>query len=118
MPKSPQQAETLRRLASQIQRWGMQAPVAFALELFSPFDFLSSQLALFVRPFTAGLSGRWGLCVDALSEEANWHTLRQLLAPAAPEQQTASTEGAVTMPAASDASDENDNTTDTVPREV
>lgn len=85
MPKSQQHTETLRHLAENLRRRGVGETAAFVLDLFRPFDFLSSQLALFARPFTSGIGGRWGLYVDALSEETNWHTLRQLLAPTVPE---------------------------------
>jgi hypothetical protein len=56
----------------------LRAPASFALDIIRPFDFLSSQLALFARPFTTGHSfERYAV---ALTEEAGWKELRRLLA--------------------------------------
>ncbi len=69
--------ETLHRLAQAITNAGMDGPATFFLDMVRPFDFISSQVALFVRPFTIGMG--WEGYARVLAEEPNWHQLRQLL---------------------------------------
>jgi hypothetical protein len=76
---SAPQAETLRQLVAHIQRAGLQSPVLVALDVLRPVDFLSSQVVLFVQPFSRGSS--WERYTAALTEEASWGELRALLAP-------------------------------------
>jgi hypothetical protein len=78
MPEQ-QHNETIDRLAAMIGRTGLRAPVAFVLDILKPFDVLSSQAALFVRPFTLTIGREWEHYALALSEEANWGKLRLLL---------------------------------------
>lgn len=78
MPKQ-QPDETIGRLAAMIGRTGLRAPVAFVLDILKPFDVLSSQAALFVRPFAPTIGREWERYALALSEEANWGELRLLL---------------------------------------
>ncbi len=76
---SPEQrSETLHHLAVAITRAGWRTPVALALDAFLPLAFLSSQLALFARPFTMGSS--WEQYALALTDEASWQELSTLLA--------------------------------------
>lgn len=78
MPKQ-QPDEAIGNLATLIGRTGLRAPVAFVLDILKPFDVLSSQLALFVRPFTPTIGREWERYSRALSEEANWNELRLML---------------------------------------
>jgi hypothetical protein len=48
------------------------------LDACAPLDIISSQVALFMRPFTSG--SRWASYASALSEERGWQELRRLLA--------------------------------------
>jgi hypothetical protein len=78
MSPTDQHHEALQHLADHLSSAGLRAPVSFALDMIRPFDFLSSQLALFARPFTTGCSfERYAV---ALTEEAGWKELRRLLA--------------------------------------
>jgi hypothetical protein len=69
--------ETLHRLAEAITNAGMGGPATFFLDMVRPFDFISSQIALFVRPFTIGMG--WEGYTRVLAEEPNWQALRHLL---------------------------------------
>ncbi len=78
MSPTDQHHEALQHLADHLSNTRLRAPVSFALDMIRPFDFLSSQLALFARPFTTGCSfERYAV---ALTEEAGWKELRRLLA--------------------------------------
>jgi hypothetical protein len=74
---SHQRAEALHHLTAAVDRFGLREPLRMALDALSPLDFLNSQLALFVRPFSGGCS--WERYVMVLSEEAGWSDLRALL---------------------------------------
>ena len=67
----------LRRLAAAIDRAGLRAPASLALDLFSPVDVISSQLAQLARPLLRGT----GLDPYArlLADTASWQELRRLL---------------------------------------
>lgn len=83
MPQHPESPPApLERLAAQIERAGLTAPMVLVLDALRPLDFLSSQLALFVQPFTQGSA--WEGSTRALTTEAGWAGLRTLLAPKAP----------------------------------
>jgi hypothetical protein len=70
--------DPLQRLAAQIERAGMRVPVAMLLDLLSPLDVVSSQLATFSRPLVGGTAIE--PVVSALQETAAWAELRQRLA--------------------------------------
>ena len=78
MPNAPHPEAPLRNLADGIRRAGMATPIRIALDVCAPLDVISSQLALFVRPFTDG--SRWQSYAQALSNEQGWQQLRSLLA--------------------------------------
>jgi FPC/CPF motif-containing protein YcgG len=67
----------LQQLANTITKTGLRDPLALLLNIIKPIDFITSQVALFVSPFTHG--GRWEHYTTALTEETNWQTLRLLL---------------------------------------
>ncbi len=69
--------DAISKLADTITHAGLRDPLALALDMISPIDFISSQVALFVRPFTYG--SQWEQYTSALAEETNWQTLRTLL---------------------------------------
>lgn len=69
--------EPLYRLVAVINRAGLQTPARIALEIFAPLDFLTSQAAQFVRPFTTGY--RIDAYITALASESSWPELRTLL---------------------------------------
>lgn len=69
--------EPLEGLAAQIARSGLSVPAAMLLDVISPFDVISSQLARFSRPFVGGT--RAAPLVDALTETDAWARLRRLL---------------------------------------
>jgi hypothetical protein len=73
-----ERAATIRRLAEGIDRAGLRAPAALILDLLSPVDVISSQLALLAHPFVRGT----GLDPYArlLADSASWQELRRLLA--------------------------------------
>lgn len=77
MLTSEQRTETLQRLATAITRTGLYVPASIALDIMQPLDFLSSQVALFVQPFTTGC--RWEHYALVLTEETSWKELRSLL---------------------------------------
>lgn len=70
--------DPLSELAAGIERAGLRAPVALLLDMFSPLDVVSSQLARFSRPLVGGTSAE--PVVAALEEAAAWAELRRLLA--------------------------------------
>ncbi len=73
--------EPLHRLVAAINRAGLQTPARIALEIFAPLDFLTSQVAQFVRPFTTGY--RIDVYITAMTSESSWPELRALLDPEA-----------------------------------
>lgn len=77
MPNREQQSEALQHLAAIIRQSGMHIPVGIALDIIQPFDVLSSQVALFCKPFTMG--GSFERYVLALTDEASWAELRRYL---------------------------------------
>lgn len=77
MLTAQQRSETLQRLAQAITRTGLREPLSIALDVLRPLDFLSSQVVLFVRPFTTGYSFEQYAIV--LTEESSWKELRSLL---------------------------------------
>lgn len=70
--------DPLGGLVAGIERAGLRAPVALLLDVFSPLDVVSSQLARFSRPLVGGT--RAEPVVTALEEAAAWAELRRLLA--------------------------------------
>lgn len=81
MPQSATKTEALQDLSQRLARAGLQDSAALVLDLIKPLDFLSSQVALFCQPFVR--SGPWGQYTAALTDEAGWQELRQLLHPEA-----------------------------------
>lgn len=77
MPLPEQHNGALQRLVALIDRAGLRVPVSMMLDALHPLDFVSSQVALFCRPFTAGSA--WERYTVALTDEAGWQELRQLL---------------------------------------
>lgn len=68
---------TLQQLVDRIDRAGLRAPVGLVLDLISPLDVISSQLALLVRPLLGG--GAWHAYATTLAEAANWQVFRRLI---------------------------------------
>ncbi len=77
MLNQQQRTETLQRLAAIIRQSGMRVPVGIALDIVQPFTVLSSQVALFCKPFTMGSS--FERYVLVLADEASWDELRRYL---------------------------------------
>ncbi len=73
MPDDP-----LQGLADGIERSGMRVPAAMLLDLLSPLDVISSQLATFSKPLVGGTAIE--PVVTALQETTAWAELRRLLA--------------------------------------
>ncbi len=74
----PQQhTETVHSLAGLIERAGLRVPVRMMLDALEPLDFLSSQVAVFAQPFTAGSS--WERYTTALTDAQSWDILRQVM---------------------------------------
>ncbi len=61
-----------------IERTGLRAPVAILLDVLSPLDVISSQMALFARPLVRG-TGLYSYA-SLLTDTASWQELRKLLA--------------------------------------
>lgn len=74
-PQEP--LDTLQQLVDQIDRAGLRAPVGLLLDLISPLDVISSQLALLTRPLLSG--SRWDAYAVILAERANWQVFRRLM---------------------------------------
>lgn len=74
----PQQTEALERAATWLVQNGLQVPTQLMLDALAPLDFLNTQVALFVQPFTN--RSRWDLLTRALTQEQGWAELRRLLA--------------------------------------
>lgn len=76
---SPEQrTAALQQLAATVSQAGLRTPLSMTLEVLSPIEAVSCQLALFMRPFTMG--SRWEQYAVALADEAGWQELRCLLA--------------------------------------
>ncbi|MCS6880478.1 MAG: hypothetical protein RMK84_14035 [Oscillochloridaceae bacterium] len=69
--------QVLQRLAAGVERAGLRAPVALLLDILSPIDVISSQVARFSLPFLGGT--RAEVYVAALGEPDAWRDLRRLL---------------------------------------
>jgi hypothetical protein len=76
-PEPEQHGEALHSLAAWIDRAGLRVPLGMVLDALRPLDVLSSQAAMFVRPFTNGST--WESYTTALTDEAGWAELRRLL---------------------------------------
>jgi hypothetical protein len=77
MPLPSQHEETLRHLVARIDRAGLRAPLALALDVLRPLDVVSSQAAIFVQPFVRG-SGLERYAA-LLAEAEHWPELRRSL---------------------------------------
>jgi hypothetical protein len=73
------QKAALRQVAQRIERAGLRTPAAILLDVLSPLDVLSSQLALLARPLVRG-TGLYPYA-NLLTDAASWQELRRLLAP-------------------------------------
>ncbi|NJN66537.1 MAG: hypothetical protein HC884_07395 [Chloroflexaceae bacterium] len=78
--QQPENPDAARHLAEAMVRAGLRGPAAFVLDILAPFDFLSTQAMMFVRPFTVGW--RWEPYTRALTEEVAWRELRRALSEA------------------------------------
>jgi hypothetical protein len=72
-----QRTQILQQLAQAIARRRLTAPARLALDVFAPLSFLTSQVALFLRPLTP--LGRWHEYVAALDDEQGWKVLQRLV---------------------------------------
>ncbi len=70
-------AQILQQLAQAIARRRLTAPARLALDVITPLSFLTSQIALFLRPLTP--LGRWYDYVAALDDEQGWKVLQDLV---------------------------------------
>jgi hypothetical protein len=77
MPQSAPKTEALQDLTQRLAQVGLHDSATLVLDIIKPLDFLSSQVALFCQPFVR--SGQWGQYTAALTAEAGWQELRQLL---------------------------------------
>jgi hypothetical protein len=69
--------DPLRDLAAGIERAGLRVPAAMLLDVLSPLDVVTCQLARFSRPLVGGTSAE--PFARALGEAAAWAELRRLL---------------------------------------
>lgn len=69
--------QVLQRLVAGVECAGMRAPLALILDMLSPIDVVSSQLARFSLPFLGGT--RAEAYVSALGDPDAWRELRRLL---------------------------------------
>ncbi|HEU5099049.1 MAG TPA: hypothetical protein VFU22_08520 [Roseiflexaceae bacterium] len=74
---SDQRTQILQQLAQAIARRRLSAPARLALDVLAPLSFLTSQVALFLRPLTP--LGRWHEYVAALDDEQGWKVLQRLV---------------------------------------
>ena len=72
-----QRAQILQQLAQAIARRRLTTPARLALDVMSPLSFLTSQIALFLRPLTP--LGHWHDYVAALDDEQSWKVLQRLV---------------------------------------
>jgi hypothetical protein len=72
------QLATIQRLADEIKGRGFATPVRLMLDVVSPLDIVSAQIALFISPFTIG--SRFYGYSHCLSHERAWKELRRILA--------------------------------------
>ena len=72
-----QRTQILQQLAQAIARRRLSAPARLALDVLAPLSFLTSQVALFLRPLTP--LGRWHEYVAALDDEQSWKVLQRLV---------------------------------------
>ncbi len=72
-----QRDQILKQLAQAIARRRLTAPARLALEVIEPLSFLTSQIALFLRPLTP--LGRWHDYVAALDDQQSWKVLQGLV---------------------------------------
>ena len=72
-----QRTQILHHLAQAIARRRLTAPARLALDVLAPLSFLTSQVALFLRPLTP--LGRWHEYVAALDDEQGWEVLQRLV---------------------------------------
>ena len=72
-----QRTQILEQLAQAIARRRLTAPARLALDVIAPLSFLTSQIALFLRPLTP--LGRWHDYVAALDDEHGWKVLQRLV---------------------------------------
>jgi hypothetical protein len=70
--------EPLQHLIAGLDRAGLRVPAAIFLDLLSPVDVVTSQLAYFGRPFVLGTSAE--TLFTRLGEPPAWAELRRLLA--------------------------------------
>jgi hypothetical protein len=72
-----ERAATLAQLADRIARSPLHTALCLTLDLLSPIDVISSQLAQFARPLVSGT----GLepYASLLADRASWPELRRLL---------------------------------------
>jgi hypothetical protein len=77
-------AEALRRIAAQVERAGLRAPVALLLDALRPIDVINSQLARLGLPLAQGTGAE--PLLRALAEAESWRELRSLLDAAEPPQ--------------------------------
>ena len=72
-----QRAQILQQLAQAIERRRLTAPARLVLDVIAPLSFLTSQVALFLRPLTP--LGRWHEYVAALDDEQGWKVLQAMV---------------------------------------
>jgi hypothetical protein len=72
-----QRLQILQQIAEAIARRRLAVPARIVLDVLAPLGFLSSQVALFLRPLTP--LGRWRMYVMALEDEQSWQVLQRLV---------------------------------------
>lgn len=70
-------SQVLQRLVARVEHAGMRVPLALVLDMLSPIDVVSSQLARFSLPFLGGT--RAEAYVAVLGDPDAWRNLRRLL---------------------------------------
>lgn len=75
---SPEQrSATLQLLAERIASAGLLTPALVTLDALQPVEVVSSQFALFLRPFV--VRSGFDVYVEALTQEHGWQELRTML---------------------------------------
>lgn len=67
----------LQQLADQIERAGLNVPVAMLLHIAAPFDVICSQMVQALVPLLHGT--RWAVIADTLTVPDHWPALRDLV---------------------------------------
>lgn len=72
LPEDP-----LQPIVARLERTGLRAPASLVLEILSPIELISSQIARFGQPFVRGTAAE--ALIERLGETEAWAELRRML---------------------------------------